>query len=156
MFPSRIKTEYREEIIEGLNILGMSLHDLSRCCKYAHLNTKGDNYYELHLLYDEFVGGLDAQEDKVAESSVAHGGLYPTYCGYVMDMTVCHMIPEGVTDSKELLKHILECHGELDDYISQFLDKLILEYNAQTVSNKVTAVQEVIQDHIYKLQGFAV
>jgi DNA-binding ferritin-like protein len=157
MFPSRIKLPNeadREAIVAYLNKLAISLHDLSRCCKHAHLNTKGDNFYELHLLYDNFAATALDLEDKVNETIVALGGLATVFCGQVVENTVLSMIPADCYESKEVLGCILECHGELDDYLSELIDSL-LAANVQSVANAVMTIQETIQSvHIYKLQGF--
>jgi DNA-binding ferritin-like protein len=158
MFPSRIKLPNesdREDIINYLNKLAISLHDLSRCCKHAHLNTKGDNFYELHLLYDDFAGALLDLEDKVNETIVALGGMATVFCGQVVENTVLTMMPADCYESREVLGCILEAHGELDDYLTELIDAL-LTANIQTIANMAMSVQEAIQSvHIYKLQGFA-
>jgi DNA-binding ferritin-like protein len=159
MFPSRIRLPNesdREDIVNYLNKLAISLHDLARCCKHAHLNSKGDNFYELHLLYDEFAATLLQLEDKVNETTVALGGLATVFCGQVVENTVLTMMPADCYESKEVLACILESHGELDDYLTELIDEL-LEADAQTIANMAMTIQEVIQSvHIYKLQGFGV
>ena len=158
LFPSRIKLPEdadREYIISYLNILAISLHDLSRCCKHAHLNSKGDNFHELHLLYDEFTCTLLALEDKVNETIVALGGLATVFCGQVVENTALTMMPADCYDSTEVLGYILEAHGELDDYLTELIDSL-LQVNIQTIANMVMTIQEIIEStHIYKLQGFS-
>jgi starvation-inducible DNA-binding protein len=157
MFPSRIKLPPqadREAIVASLNKLAISLHDLSRCCKHAHLNMKGDNYHELHLLYDDFAADALDQEDVIAEIIVGLGGMSLVFCGQVVENTVLSMMPADCYESKELLGCILEAHGELDDYITELIDSLFA-VNLQTVANEVMGTQAVIQKHIYKLQGFA-
>jgi DNA-binding ferritin-like protein len=158
LFPSRINLPPqadREAIVVALNKLAISLHDLSRCCKHAHLNMKGDNFYELHLLYDDFATTALELEDKVNETIVALGGMATVFCGQVVENTVLSMMPADCYESKELLGCILEAHGQLDDYLTELIDSL-LSANIQTIANMVMGVQETIQSvHIYKLQGFS-
>jgi DNA-binding ferritin-like protein len=158
LFPSRINLPPqadREAIVVALNKLAISLHDLSRCCKHAHLNMKGDNFYELHLLYDEFAATLLGAEDKVNETIVALGGMATVFCGQVVENTVLSMMPADCYESKELLGCILEAHGQLDDYLTVLI-KSLLQADVQTIANACMTIQETIQSaHIYKLQGFS-
>jgi starvation-inducible DNA-binding protein len=157
MYPTRIKLPPQADIqatIDQLNRLVLSLHDLSRCCKHAHLNLKGDNFYEFHLLYEDFAGALLDEEDKIAEIIVSIGGLATVFCGQTVENTVCHMMPADAVDGKELLNHILECHGEINDYLDELVNALI-EANIQLIANEVMGTQAVIQKQMYKLQGFA-
>lgn len=156
MYPTRIKLPPQADIqatIDQLNRLVLSLHDLSRCCKHAHLNLKGDNFYEFHLLYEDFAGALLDEEDKIAEIIVSIGGLATVFCGQVVENTVCHMMPADAVDGKELLSHILECHGEINDYLDELVNAL-LEAGMQVIANSCINTQELVQSHIYKLQGF--
>jgi DNA-binding ferritin-like protein len=80
---------------------------------------KGDNFYELHLLYDDFAATLLGAEDKVNETIVALGGMATVFCGQVVENTVLSMMPADCYESKELLGCILEAHGQLDDYLTE-------------------------------------
>lgn len=65
----------RTQIIEILNQQLADGFDLYSHTKQAHWNIKGTDFYQLHLLFDEFADDLLEKLDDIAERATALGGL---------------------------------------------------------------------------------
>lgn len=64
----------REALIKILNRSLATLTDLFSATKNAHWNVKGENFYALHLLFDEIAKGINEFNDTLAERVTALGG----------------------------------------------------------------------------------
>ena len=77
--------------------------DLRTQVKQAHWNVKGEEFYQLHLLFDEIADHLAEIEDKVAERVVVLGG----YAKGTARMAVeASEIPEYPTDAIDGMQHV--------------------------------------------------
>ncbi|AVH62597.1 DNA starvation/stationary phase protection protein Dps [Nostoc sp. 'Peltigera membranacea cyanobiont' N6] len=76
LYPTRIDipAEARVQIVVLLNQTLAATSDLKTQAKQAHWNVKGTDFYQLHLLFDELAGELEAYIDLVAERITALGG----------------------------------------------------------------------------------
>jgi len=77
LHPTRIdlSVAVRTQLIGLLNATLASTLDLKTQVKQAHWNVKGLNFYQLHLLFDEMAGELEAYVDEFAERVTTLGGL---------------------------------------------------------------------------------
>ncbi len=64
----------KASMIELLNARLSDALDLYSQLKYAHWNVKGENFYQLHLLFDSIAGHALEQVDTIAERITALGG----------------------------------------------------------------------------------
>jgi starvation-inducible DNA-binding protein len=64
----------RQEIIDLLNARLADTIDLKTQTKHAHWNVKGQNFYQLHLLFDSIAEHVDEAADLLAERATALGG----------------------------------------------------------------------------------
>ena len=81
----------KASMIELLNArLGDAL-DLYSQLKYAHWNVKGENFYQLHLLFDSIAGHVLEHVDTIAERVTTLGG---GARGTVRQSSVASNIPE--------------------------------------------------------------
>jgi starvation-inducible DNA-binding protein len=68
-YPTRIDfpLNLREQVVELLNQSLATNADLKLQTKQAHWNTKGTDFYQLHLLFDEIASELEEYTDLIAE-----------------------------------------------------------------------------------------
>ncbi|WP_458189418.1 DNA starvation/stationary phase protection protein Dps [Haladaptatus sp. NG-WS-4] len=85
----------RRALVELLNQTLADTTDLLTQTKYAHWNVKGMQFYELHLLFDDFADVLFEHTDAVAERATALGG---EAMGTVRMASTNSRIPELRTD----------------------------------------------------------
>jgi starvation-inducible DNA-binding protein len=69
-----IKDESREQVIAILNARLADSLDIQTQTKFAHWNVKGNDFYQLHLLFDEIAEHLEDAVDLIAERATALGG----------------------------------------------------------------------------------
>lgn len=77
MFKSRnpLSEEKREQVVEMLNARLADSIDLHYQAKQAHWNVKGDDFYQLHLLFDKIAEDTDKYVDLIAERITQIGGV---------------------------------------------------------------------------------
>jgi starvation-inducible DNA-binding protein len=69
-----IEDESRERVIAILNQRLADSLDMQTQTKFAHWNVKGNDFYQLHLLFDEIAEHLEDAVDLIAERATALGG----------------------------------------------------------------------------------
>jgi starvation-inducible DNA-binding protein len=69
-----ISPENREQIIQLLNARLADTLDLYTQTKFAHWNVKGNDFYQLHLLFDSIAEHVLTAVDTIAERVTALGG----------------------------------------------------------------------------------
>lgn len=74
IFDTRIDVEDRAKIIAILNARRADTLDVQTQTKFAHWNVKGNDFYQLHLLFDKVAECLENWVDMLAERSTALGG----------------------------------------------------------------------------------
>ena len=65
----------RQKLIALLNARLADTLDVQTQTKFAHWNVKGENFYQLHLLFDAIAEHLEEAVDLIAERATALGGL---------------------------------------------------------------------------------
>jgi starvation-inducible DNA-binding protein len=69
-----LDNETRERMVELCNKNLANLTDLAICYKQAHWNVTGDDFKQLHEMFDEFTDETREFADTVAERALALGG----------------------------------------------------------------------------------
>ena len=97
-----LAADVRAKSIELLNQSLADSLDLYSQLKQAHWNVKGRDFYQLHLLFDEFAGHADEWIDLIAERVTALGG-YAT--GTARMAAANSQLPEYPTDAVDGGEH---------------------------------------------------
>ncbi|ELS00952.1 DNA-binding ferritin-like protein (oxidative damage protectant) [Xenococcus sp. PCC 7305] len=95
--------DVRVQVIEILNQTLAATLDLKTQTKQAHWNVKGQNFYQLHELFDAMAGELEEYVDMVAERVTALGG---TALGTARVAAEASILPEYPLDAVSGLEHI--------------------------------------------------
>jgi starvation-inducible DNA-binding protein len=74
IFDTRIDLDNRAKIIAILNARMADTLDVQTQTKFAHWNVKGNDFYQLHLLFDKVAECLENWVDMLAERATALGG----------------------------------------------------------------------------------
>lgn len=69
-----IPEQNRQKLIDLLNARLADTLDLQTQTKFAHWNVKGNDFYQLHLLFDSIAEHLEDAVDLIAERVTALGG----------------------------------------------------------------------------------
>ncbi len=70
-----LSDDAKSKLIELLNARLADTIDMKSQVKHAHWNIKGQQFYQLHLLFDEVAGHVDDAADLIAERAVQLGGV---------------------------------------------------------------------------------
>jgi starvation-inducible DNA-binding protein len=70
-----LEHETRARMIALLNQFLADAFDLMSQTKFAHWNVKGENFYQLHLLFDSLAEKVEGHVDEIAERLTALGGV---------------------------------------------------------------------------------
>lgn len=105
MFKSKNPTsmEIREQVCEMLNARLADSIDLHYQSKQAHWNVKGDDFYQLHLLFDQIAEATEEYIDLIAERITQLGG---TANGTVRDSAKNSSLPEYPHDIYDGDSHV--------------------------------------------------
>jgi starvation-inducible DNA-binding protein len=74
IFDTRIDLKDRTQIITILNARMADTLDVQTQTKFAHWNVKGNDFYQLHLLFDSIAEHVEEWLDMLAERVTALGG----------------------------------------------------------------------------------
>src|SRR3954463_9684373 len=74
IFETRISLENRAKLIAILNARMADTLDVQTQSKFAHWNVKGNDFYQLHLLFDSVAEHVEEWLDMLAERATALGG----------------------------------------------------------------------------------
>ncbi len=95
--------EVRSPVINILSQTLASTLDLKTQAKQAHWNVKGLDFLQLHELFDELAGELEAYVDLVAERITALGG---TALGTARIAAAASILPEYPLDIADGVAHV--------------------------------------------------
>lgn len=115
LHPTRIDmpAKLRAQIVDILNQSVAETFDLYSQVKQAHWNVKGQNFYQLHLLFDEIASELLEFVDELAERVTALAG---TAMGTVRMAASASSLDEYPSDIQEGLDHIAALSDRLAAY----------------------------------------
>jgi starvation-inducible DNA-binding protein len=118
-----IPAEQRTALIELLNQSLASVFDLFSQTKQAHWNVKGEEFYQLHELFDEIAEELEEFTDSIAERAVALGG---TALGTARMAAGGSLLPEYPADAVDGLTHVrllVERFGAFANHVRESIDR---------------------------------
>ena len=93
--------------------------DLYSQAKFAHWNVKGDNFYQLHLVFDHVAKVIGKQVDPIAERITQLGGVAN---GTVRQASCTSTIPEYDVDAIVGMDHVRALAGSLGHYAKTLRD----------------------------------
>ncbi len=77
MYPNRValSDEQKKKVVEVMQERLAEALDMYSQAKFAHWNVKGDNFYQLHLVFDKVAETIFPQIDAIAERLTQLGGV---------------------------------------------------------------------------------
>jgi starvation-inducible DNA-binding protein len=116
-----LSEEKRDQIIEMLNARLADALDLHTQSKQAHWNVKGDQFYQLHLLFDEIATATDEYVDLIAERITQLGG---TANGTARDAAKNSSLPEYPHDIYDCDSHVEALSNALSAFSKQLVQNI--------------------------------
>jgi starvation-inducible DNA-binding protein len=125
LFDTRIDLDdrSREQVVALLNSRLADTLDVQTQTKFAHWNVKGNDFYQLHLLFDEIAEHLEDGVDLIAERATALGGRAN---GTVRQSVANSKIEEYDLDAVKGMDHVRALSdrlGSLANFYRQCIDQ---------------------------------
>jgi starvation-inducible DNA-binding protein len=121
MYPNRVdlSDKVKQQVVEAMQVTLAAASDMYSQSKFAHWNVKGDNFYQLHLVFDHVAEVIEAQVDPIAEritqlGGVANGTVRQASCGSV--------IPEYPVETINGMDHVRALADSLGVYCKTLRD----------------------------------
>jgi starvation-inducible DNA-binding protein len=142
MYQTRIalSPDTKEKVVEVMQERLAEALDMYSQAKFAHWNVKGDNFYQLHLVFDKVAETVFPQIDAIAERLTQLGGVAN---GTVRQAAMVSKIPEykvelingmdHVTALADALGHYCEELREASDKIDEIGDEPTSDFFKQLV-----------------------
>lgn len=111
-----LSDDAKSKLIELLNARLADTIDMKSQVKHAHWNIKGQQFYQLHLLFDEVAGHVDDAADLIAERAVQLGG-------------VAHGTARIAAETSSIPEYNLDAVKE-EDHVRALVDRLSALANA--------------------------
>lgn len=115
MYHNRVSLtdEQKQKTVEVMQERLAEALDMYSQAKFAHWNVKGDNFYQLHLVFDSVADSIFPQIDQIAERMTQLGGVAN---GTVRQSAAGSQIPEYDVDLVNGMDHVNALANSLGCY----------------------------------------
>lgn len=146
-----IDSENRAQVIEILNQALAETLDLYTQTKHAHWNVKGENFYQLHLLFDELAEMIFPYIDELGERITALGGFAKGTVRMAVSGSELPEFPE-VNGGMEFVRALADRYGELGNRSREAIDKTD-QLEDMASSDLMTEIVRGLDKALYFLEG---
>ena len=115
MYENRValSDDTKKKVVEILQERLAEATDMHSQSKFAHWNVKGDNFYQLHLVFDHVAKVIGKQVDPIAERLTQLGGVAN---GTIRQAACVSKIPEYNVDAVAGMDHVRALADSLGHY----------------------------------------
>ena len=115
MYKNRVDLpdDTKKKVVEAMQPTLASASDMYSQAKFAHWNVKGDNFYQLHLVFDHVAKVIGKQADPIAERMTQLGGMAN---GTARQAAMGSIIPEYKVDVIAGMDHVRALADSLGCY----------------------------------------
>jgi starvation-inducible DNA-binding protein len=157
MYQTRIdiKEEVREQVTGFLNeILGSTL-DLYSQIKQAHWNVKGKDFYQLHLMFDEFATEIIEYVDLVAERVTSLGATANGTVRQAANSSFLQEYPHHAVDGKEHVAALADRYAAYGKVVRDGIDQMS-ELGDQDTADILTEISRTIDKRLWFIEAHLV
>ncbi len=118
MYPNRValSDEVKRNVVGVMQERLAEATDMYSQAKFAHWNVKGDNFYQLHLVFDQVAKVIGDQIDPIAERLTQLGGVAN---GTVRQSAMSSKIPEYPVETINGMDHVRALADSLGHYCQE-------------------------------------
>ncbi len=115
MYKNRVALpdDTKKDVVARMQVTLASASDMYSQSKFAHWNVKGDNFYQLHLVFDHVAKVIGKQADPIAERITQLGGIAN---GTARQAAMTSIIPEYAVDTVAGMDHVRVLADSLGKY----------------------------------------
>lgn len=121
MYPNRValSDDIKKQVVQVMQERLAEASDMHSQAKFAHWNVKGDNFYQLHLVFDHVAKVIGKQVDPMAERITQLGGVAN---GTVRQAACVSGIPEYPVETIDGMDHVRALADSLGHYCKALRD----------------------------------
>ena len=115
MYQNRVSLpdEVKQQVVARMQVTLASASDMYSQSKFAHWNVKGDNFYQLHLVFDHVAKVIGKQADPIAERITQLGGIAN---GTIRQAGMGSILSEYAVDTVAGMDHVRALADSLGKY----------------------------------------
>jgi starvation-inducible DNA-binding protein len=147
-----IPEENRMRLIEALNLSLATALDLKTQVKQAHWNVKGMDFYQLHELFDELAGELEAFVDTLAERATILGGVALGTARMAVSASILPEYPSDIFTGKAHVEALVKRYGLYANQVRASID-IAEENNDADTADLFTEVSRGIDKRLWFLEA---
>lgn len=135
-----------------------SIQALASITYNAHLNVKGINFYQGHLLFERLTNDLTATIDPLAERVTALGGTVDTQAKAVIDLSKGIITPvdaQKVFKFEDYIAALIPNYTEILKHVNDSITELQKIGDVNTANHYQDLVFSVLDKHLYFLESTA-
>lgn len=153
-YPTRIDLpqETRFQVVETLNQTLAASLDLKTQTKQAHWNVKGADFFQLHELFDEMAGELEAYVDMVAERVTALGGTALGTARVAAAQSILPEYPLDAIDGKDHIAALADRYAAYGQHLRAAIDSTDAAGDADT-ADLYTEISRTIDKRLWFLEA---
>ena len=154
LFPTR---SYLPEQVRrsSIGVLNQCLADLSAVTMQltsAHWNVKGQEFYQLHELFEDLIEEFDGYIDDVAERASALGGRPPGTAREVARQTTIPALPPQTVEGVALVGELVDRLAVLDANLYEQLET-VTEQNDLDTADLLNEISRVVAKSLWFLEA---
>lgn len=149
---SGIDAETRSRLVSVLNRSLADTTDLSMQAKQAHWNVKGENFQQLHLLFDEFAEVLDGHADRIAERATTLGGEAMGTVRMASEASRLHELPDDAVTGEAYVTGLADNTAMHTTHLREAIDET-MELGDPVSSDVYTALAEEVGKYRWFLES---
>lgn len=155
MYPTSINIplDKREQLADLLNAHLASAFDLYSQTKQAHWNVKGNDFFQLHLLFDQLAGGVLYFVDTIAERVTALGATAMGTARMASQNSTLREYPATATSGHQHLKNLIERYAAFGASCRAAIDAAAEKYDDQATADLFTEIVRQIDKDLYFLEA---
>ena len=121
MYSNRVSlsSDIKKKVVTILQVRLAEAADMHSQSKFAHWNVKGDNFYQLHLMFDQVAKVIGKQFDPIAERLTQLGGVAN---GTVRQASFVSTLPEYPVEVVAGMDHVRALADSLGQYCKGMRD----------------------------------
>ncbi|WP_332018662.1 Dps family protein [Kaistella sp.] len=119
-----------------------------------HWNLSGDNFMELHKLFEEQYDAVAEAIDEVAERISTLGGVAIGTTSEFAELSLLIENPGKIPTNQEMIKELVNDHETIVKSLRKFVDDTEEKYGDKGTSDFLTGLMQVHEKMVWKLRKY--
>ncbi|MBX2861118.1 MAG: DNA starvation/stationary phase protection protein Dps [Vampirovibrio sp.] len=142
----------REKLVDLLNKALAATFDLKSQAKQAHWNVKGQDFFQLHELFDELATELEGFVDTLAERVTTLGGIAMGTVRMASAESILSEYPVNAVGGKDHLNALADRYAQLAKLLRSSIDAAE-EQNDKDTADLFTEVSRAVDMRLWFLEA---